>query len=86
MKKLRLSCLLTFLMAAQLNLPAQVSDASRLVKILQKSETDSIAKIERSAALKFHQLINDYRLESGEGQLIWDDTRVCVLTHARYRN
>ena len=53
---------------------AQVADATKLASILQASRKDSVQKIERLAAVKFHKLINAYRISSGVDSLRWDDT------------
>lgn len=53
---------------------AQVCENSKLALLLKQSKKDSVQKIERLAALKFHKLINDYRVKSGSEALVWDDT------------
>jgi len=55
-------------------LSAQVLEASKLPILLNQSQKDSIKKLERLAALKFHERINKYRLENGINKLAWDDT------------
>lgn len=68
--RLLLFALLLPLLPAQ----AQVADATKLASILQASRKDSVQKIERLAAVKFHKLINAYRISSGVDSLRWDDT------------
>lgn len=53
---------------------AQVADATKLSSILLSAKKDSAQKIERLAALKFHKLINAYRISSSVDSLRWDDT------------
>lgn len=42
--------------------------------LLKKAEQDSIAEIERIAALEFHKLINIYRTENGLKTMKWNET------------
>ncbi len=47
--------------------------ANHLNKLLKASETDSILMLQRSAALYFHAIINDYRQSKRKGLLQWDE-------------
>jgi uncharacterized protein YkwD len=53
---------------------AQKNTYRDISNLIEKSKIDSIANIERLAAVKFHGLINNYRLSKGRKILIWDDT------------
>ncbi len=53
---------------------AQICTIKDLQSLLSRSETDSVLKIERLAAVKFHKLINEYRVSKGVKPLRWNDT------------
>lgn len=54
-------------------LMAQIFQTSQLSAVLKKCYSDSVQKTERLAALKFHNLINDYRKQNKIDTLAWDD-------------
>jgi uncharacterized protein YkwD len=57
--------------------------ASAIPKLLEKSKTDSIACIERTASYYFHILLNDYRKEKGLNSLHWNDTLwIAAVNHS----
>ena len=62
----------TLLIQGEMN--CQVFEFSKLYLLLYASRNDSVLKIEREAALKFHQIINEYRSKNHSGKLGWDDT------------
>jgi len=53
---------------------AQISTNKDITSLINKSEKDSIAQIERLAALEFHKLINNYRKSKGLSDISWDET------------
>jgi uncharacterized protein YkwD len=53
---------------------AQPVNIHSISSVLKKTETDSIRKIERQAAIKFHQLLNNYRSKKGRHLLRWSET------------
>lgn len=53
---------------------AQINTYKNVNALIKKSETDSVAKIERLAALEFHKLINNYRKSKGLSNMSWDET------------
>lgn len=53
---------------------AQLYTYQDVNKLLKKAEQDSIAQIERMAALEFHKLINQYRKENGLNTIEWNET------------
>lgn len=59
---------------AQESLHLQVTDRLRLRGVLKESASDSVMKIERLAALKFHKLINQYRKENKLDTIRFNDT------------
>ncbi|MGL5890271.1 MAG: CAP domain-containing protein, partial [Bacteroidia bacterium] len=59
---------------AQGSLHFQVVDRLRIRGLLKQSETDSVMKTERLAALKFHILINQYRKENKLDTICFSDT------------
>jgi uncharacterized protein YkwD len=52
---------------------AQISKVAEIPNLLKLAKKDSIQKIERLAALKFHKIINDYRKKSKLDTIAWDD-------------
>jgi uncharacterized protein YkwD len=52
---------------------AQTSKVAEIQNLLKLAKKDSIQKIERLAALKFHKIINDYRKKNKLDILAWDD-------------
>lgn len=56
------------------SLMAQIFQTSQLSAVIKKCYSDSVQKTERLAALKFHNLINQYRKENKIDSLAWDDT------------
>jgi uncharacterized protein YkwD len=52
---------------------AQVCNTSQIPSLLKLAEKDSIQKIERLAALKFHKIINEYRRENKLDTIAWDE-------------
>ena len=52
---------------------AQIYDVSKLPDLLTLAKTDSIQKIERLAALKSHQIINNYRHKNKLDTIGWDE-------------
>lgn len=71
MKMLRPLVLLLGLCPA---LNAQVAENTQLNVILKNASIDSIQKIERLAAILFHDKINAHRVANGKEKLGWDDT------------
>jgi uncharacterized protein YkwD len=74
MKKLRIIFLFGLFFVSASSLLAQVCENSRLNSIIKQSKKDSVQRIERLAAFKFHELINQYRVKNGAVALAWDDT------------
>ncbi|MBL4669261.1 MAG: CAP domain-containing protein [Flavobacteriales bacterium] len=66
-------CSLIFLLFLP-SINAQISTNKDIAILLKKSEKDSIAKIERLAALGFHKLINEYRQSKNLSVISWDET------------
>ena len=66
-------CSLIFLLFLP-SINAQISTNKDIAILLEKSEKDSIAKIERLAALGFHKLINEYRQSKNLSVISWDET------------
>ncbi|MCB0401812.1 MAG: CAP domain-containing protein [Flavobacteriales bacterium] len=63
-------------------LSAQAYTYQNVDELLKKAETDSIAYIERKAALEFHKLINQYRKRSGLDPIEWNDLLwVATINH-----
>ncbi len=61
---------------------AQVYTYQDVDALLKKAEKDSIAHIERLAALKFHELINQYRKENGLNEIKWNETLwIATINH-----
>jgi uncharacterized protein YkwD len=52
---------------------AQLSIVDQLPELINLAQKDSIQKIERLAALKFHKLINIYRLKNNLDTIGWDE-------------
>lgn len=53
--------------------------------LIEKSKQDSIAEIERMAALEFHELINKYRKENGLNTIKWNETLwVTTINHNKW--
>ncbi len=51
-------------------------------QLIAKSEKDSVAYIERLAALEFHKLINEYRKENDLNEIKWNETLwVATINH-----
>lgn len=76
--------LLPFLLAFT-SLNAQVPKAPKLASIIQNSRLDSVSRIERLAAMKFHQKINAYRVSSNVDTLAWNDTLwLASLNHCKW--
>ncbi|CAN5823206.1 hypothetical protein BH11BAC7_BH11BAC7_03880 [soil metagenome] len=71
MKMLRLLILLVGLCPIA---HAQIADNSQLRIIITNASVDSIQKIERLAAILFHDKINAHRSANGKTALGWDDT------------
>ena len=65
-------CLVICLFPAITN--AQLYTYKDVNQLLKKAEQDSIAQIERMAALEFHKLINQYRKENGLNTIEWNET------------
>lgn len=65
-------CLVICLFPAIAN--AQLYTYQDVDALLKKAEQDSIAEIERMAALEFHKLINIYRTENGLKTMKWNET------------
>lgn len=55
-------------------LNAQVAENTQLNVIIKNASIDSIQKIERLAAILFHDKINAHRVSHGKEKLGWDDT------------
>ncbi|MCG9911489.1 MAG: CAP domain-containing protein [Flavobacteriales bacterium] len=53
---------------------AQIADKTAVAKLLRESESDSLRRIERMAALEFHKLLNAYRTENGQQPVQWNET------------
>ena len=53
---------------------AQTYTVNDVAVLLKKAEQDSVAEIERMAALEFHKLINQYREENGLNTIKWNET------------
>ncbi len=66
-------CLAFLLFARIFSCKGQALTIKDLPKLLKQSETDSILKIERLAALKFHKLINEFRIRNHKQPLDWSD-------------
>jgi hypothetical protein len=73
MKKLKVFLVLLGLIFCTAPTGAQISTIHDFNALLAKSERDSIAKIERLAALEFHQIINDYRISKGIKPIEWNE-------------
>lgn len=69
-----LSCIATSYLPAQESLRFQTVDHLRLRGVFKQSATDTVMKIERLAALKFHKLLNAYRRENKLDTLRFNDT------------
>ncbi len=53
--------------------------------LIEKSKQDSIAEIERMAALEFHKLINKYRTENGLSTIKWNETLwIATINHNKW--
>ena len=65
---------IVFFCAIQSLYSQQVSTVTNLPNLLNIPATDSVQKIERLAAFKFHHLINNYRLSKKLDTLAWNDT------------
>jgi uncharacterized protein YkwD len=52
---------------------AQIYNVSNLSNLLSQSKTDSLKKIERLAAFKFHRIINAYRKKNRLDTISWDE-------------
>ncbi|MGE0635940.1 MAG: CAP domain-containing protein [Bacteroidia bacterium] len=63
-----------FALLASSRMDAQIFQTAQLAEVIKKCYTDSVRKTERLAALKFHNLINDYRQQNKLDTLAWDDT------------
>lgn len=61
------------MMFASITLHAQVFQVSKLTSVINQCNKDSVLKTERVAALKFHKLINEYRIKNKIDTLEWDD-------------
>lgn len=55
------------------NLNAQICRTSKIPELLSLTKTDSIQKIERLAAIKFHKIINNYRRKNKLDTIGWDE-------------
>lgn len=55
------------------NSTTKICNVFSINDLLNSSKNDSIQKIERLAALKFHILINNYRLKNGLDTIGWDE-------------
>jgi uncharacterized protein YkwD len=55
------------------NINAQIFDVTKIPELLSLAKTDSIQKIERLAALKFHKIINNYRRKNKLDTIGWDE-------------
>ncbi len=55
------------------NINAQIFDVTKIPELLRLAKTDSIQKIERLAALKFHKIINNYRRKNKLDTIGWDE-------------
>lgn len=55
------------------NSTVKICNVTSINDLLNSSKNDSIQKIERLAALKFHILINNYRLKNGLDTIGWDE-------------
>lgn len=53
---------------------AQITTNKAIGVLINKAEKDSVAQIERLAALEFHKLINHYRKSKGLSSITWDET------------
>ena len=53
---------------------AQIHTYQNVNQLLKEAEQDSIAYIERTAALEFHKLINQYRSENDLNTIKWNET------------
>lgn len=62
-----------FIINLAISSPAQIFQAAKLSSVINNCSKDSVQKTERLAALKFHQLINEYRLINKLDTLAWDD-------------
>ena len=82
MRSLRhLLCLLFIATFASIS-NAQVYTESDIEYLINRTEYDSITRIERLAALEFHQLINDYRSSKNIEKLVWDESMwVATINH-----
>jgi uncharacterized protein YkwD len=63
-----------FSLLSSSGLIAQIVQTSQLSALIKKCYSDSVQKTERLAALKFHNLINQYRKENKIDTLSWDDS------------
>ncbi len=53
---------------------AQVYKVSKIPVLIKAAKKDRKQKIERMAALKFHKLLNAYRMKNKLNELIWDES------------
>jgi uncharacterized protein YkwD len=74
MKQARLVVCAFLLSSTLSNVNAQVYSVYDYATLIKTSERDSVAKIERFAALEFHRLINDYRKSKKLDTIAWNET------------
>ncbi len=64
---------------------SQTYDVNHWPQLMEMAQKDSVAEIERLAALKFHVLINDYRSSKDLDTLLWNDLNSYKLLVANYK-
>ncbi len=72
MKTLQVILLAAFIICT--NIEAQICKASKIPTLLKTAKHDRKQKIERLAALKFHKLINAYRMKNRINEMKWDES------------
>lgn len=66
---------------------AQVNRVSKIPVLIKAAKKDRKQKIERMAALKFHKLLNAYRMRNKLNELVWDESLwLTCLNHDIWMN
>lgn len=65
--------IILFLQSIINTVQSQTHDVNQWPQLMELAQKDSVAEIERLAALKFHVLINDYRKSKGLDTLLWNE-------------
>lgn len=64
---------------------AQLYTYQDVESLKEKAQQDSIAEIERMAALEFHELINQYRKQNGLNTIKWNETLwIATINHNKW--